>query len=71
MTNTDIHRRSNSNPGPNLRWYMRVIPSLARSRRALQTLDKAQLADIGLSAAEAETEAKRPVWDVPTTWRRS
>lgn len=42
---------------------------LARQRHALGTLDADQLADIGLTAKEAETEAARPFWDVPCHWR--
>jgi uncharacterized protein YjiS (DUF1127 family) len=41
-----------------------------RQRVALLGLDAAHLADIGLTAAAAETEANRPFWDVPATWRR-
>jgi uncharacterized protein YjiS (DUF1127 family) len=38
-------------------------------RRALQKLDMAALNDLGLTAQQAETEANRPFWDVPATWR--
>jgi len=40
-----------------------------RSRRALSGLDDHLLADIGISRAEAEAEARRPDWDVPLHWR--
>lgn len=40
-----------------------------RQRQALGKLDDAALADIGLSAREADTEARKPLWDVPHTWR--
>ncbi|MCW1956018.1 MAG: DUF1127 domain-containing protein [Roseobacter sp.] len=43
---------------------------LAQSRRALAQLTAAQRRDVGLTRAQAETEAKRPVWDVPQNWRR-
>jgi uncharacterized protein YjiS (DUF1127 family) len=44
---------------------------VARSqRRQLAHLDAAQLADLGLTPAQARREAKRPLWDVPTNWRR-
>ncbi len=39
-------------------------------RKALKYLDDAALRDIGLSRAEAEEEANRPIWDVPAHWRR-
>ena len=38
-------------------------------RRKLATLDDAALADIGLTRAQAQTEANRPLWDVPANWR--
>ena len=41
-----------------------------RSRRALARLDAAALEDIGLPRDRADTEAAKPVWDVPATWRR-
>ena len=40
-----------------------------RSRQHLKALDDRALADIGISRAEADAEASRPIWDVPTTWR--
>ena len=39
-------------------------------RQALRGLDDRCLADIGLSAIQADAEANRPFWDVPSTWRR-
>ncbi len=42
---------------------------LSRSRRQLAALTDAQLADIGLSRAQAQAEAARPVWDAPEFWR--
>lgn len=40
-----------------------------RSRQQLKKLDDTALADIGLSRTDALNEAKRPIWDVPATWR--
>lgn len=37
---------------------------LARSRARLAQLDDHMLADIGLTQAEAMTEAQRPFWDI-------
>lgn len=44
------------------------LESLYRQRRALRSLDARALTDLGLSRAEAEAEAARPVWDAPTNW---
>ena len=43
--------------------------ALARSRRRLGHLDDHILRDIGLTRAEAEAEAARPLWDPPSHWR--
>lgn len=43
--------------------------AVARQRRALRNLDDHQLADIGLSRKQAQTEADRRPWDVPAHWR--
>lgn len=40
-----------------------------RQRRHLARLDAHLLSDIGLSSSQAETEAKRPLWDAPDNWR--
>lgn len=42
--------------------------SLARQRKALAQLNDAMLADIGVTRAEAQTEANRASWDVPSHW---
>jgi uncharacterized protein YjiS (DUF1127 family) len=41
-----------------------------KQRRDLAKLDDRALEDIGLSRAEAEREAKRPLWDAPRHWQR-
>jgi uncharacterized protein YjiS (DUF1127 family) len=41
-----------------------------RQRARLATLDDRMLRDIGLTRAEAEAEATRPAWDVPSNWKR-
>ena len=38
---------------------------VAMQRRRLARLDDAQLADIGLTRAQATAEARRPFWDLP------
>ncbi|ABV94511.1 conserved hypothetical protein [Dinoroseobacter shibae DFL 12 = DSM 16493] len=47
-----------------------ALVGLWRTRRALRDLDDRMLRDIGVSRSEALTEARRPIWDVPTGWRR-
>ncbi|MCD9148908.1 DUF1127 domain-containing protein [Pseudophaeobacter flagellatus] len=44
--------------------------ALLRQRRALKALDAAALEDIGITRQEALTEAARPLWDAPESWRR-
>jgi uncharacterized protein YjiS (DUF1127 family) len=39
-------------------------------RRALARFDARMLRDIGVSRAQAEAEANRPLWDVPASWLR-
>lgn len=39
-------------------------------RQKLARLDSEALDDIGLTKAEAENEARRPIWDVPGYWHR-
>ena len=41
-----------------------------RQRRALSRLDASALRDIGLTKAQADAEAKKPLWDVPAHWLR-
>ena len=41
-----------------------------RQRQELRTLPLHMLDDLGLTRAEAEAEARRPLWDVPSSWLR-
>lgn len=41
-----------------------------RQRQTLANLDAFALADIGLTRADALTEAAKPIWDVPQHWKR-
>ena len=43
--------------------------AVRHQRLALAGLDATRLADLGLSANEAEAEAQRPFWDAPRGWR--
>jgi uncharacterized protein YjiS (DUF1127 family) len=44
--------------------------ALHRQRAALRRLDDRALEDIGITRAEADAEAGRPVWDAPRHWHR-
>ena len=44
--------------------------ALRRERQRLALLDDHLLEDIGLSRREADDEASRKDWDVPTHWLR-
>lgn len=61
-----LHRAGRSGPAFSL--LFRVF-SVFRERQALARLTDAQLSDVGLTRAQALAEAKRPLWDVPATWR--
>lgn len=39
-----------------------------RERLALTQLDASRLNDIGLTKADVQREANRPIWDVPAHW---
>jgi uncharacterized protein YjiS (DUF1127 family) len=56
-------------PRPSAR-SLAALLGLARTRAALRSLDDRMLRDIGVSRAQADSEAARPVWDVPAGWRR-
>lgn len=64
FTSSAVHHRPHRARRPGLLAYL----SLYRQRRALAALDSDRLADLGLTRAEAESEAKRPVWDAPRHW---
>ncbi len=49
---------------------VRLMAMLHRQRKALADLDAARLADIGLTAQEAQAEAARLPWDAPSHWLR-
>jgi len=48
---------------------LRLAYATHRQRQKLALLDDAALTDIGLTRAQALTEANRPLWDVPANWR--
>lgn len=49
---------------------LRLALNVRSQRSRLALLDDHALADIGLSRAQALSEARRPLWDVPANWRR-
>ncbi len=72
MTVTAIHTPRLARSQPRLPLGARILRTmgLARERRALAGLEPHLLTDIGLSHAEAQREARRPVWDAPAHWRQ-
>lgn len=49
---------------------MRSALSLRRQRQQLARLEARALNDIGLTRAEADAEARRPIWDAPQFRKR-
>ncbi|WP_411644487.1 DUF1127 domain-containing protein [Loktanella agnita] len=49
---------------------LRMILATVHQRRSLREMEDHLLRDIGISYAEAQKEAQKPLWDVPDTWRR-
>ena len=41
-----------------------------RQRKTLTELEAHMLRDLGITQSEAQNEANRPFWDVPTNWTR-
>lgn len=70
MSLTALTRPATAHAVPARPLVQRLLASLylLRSRRALARLSPTQLDDIGLTKAQAETEAKRPFWDAPQHW---
>ncbi len=48
---------------------LRLALTVHDQRRKLAVLNDAALADIGLTRAQAEAEANRPLWDIPADGR--
>lgn len=62
--------RALSSRAPSRRMALFSLFDLARERRALARMDDARLSDLGLSREDAQAEAKRPLWDVPSHWHK-
>ena len=50
---------------PRLMDLLRAGYAALSQRQALARLDDRTLADIGLTRAQAQAEASRPIWDIP------
>ena len=59
------HSRENHATRPAPRNPLSEMLAVWHQRRALARLDDAALADIGLTRAQAEAEARRRPWDLP------
>ncbi|CUH64127.1 hypothetical protein TG4357_01092 [Thalassovita gelatinovora] len=68
MINTQANRRPAN--GRTASFFTRLMQAnaLMRQRHALRMLDQAALDDMGLSRAQADAEARRPIWDAPNAW---
>jgi len=69
MTTRSLHYIA-SPKGSGLFGRAALALSAWRQRRHLDRLNDALLRDIGLTRAEAESEARRPIWDVPQHWTK-
>jgi len=62
---TPVLSRISSTAKLSAQWLKRAY-SVHMQRRSLLTLNDQQLRDIGLERADAEREASRAFWDLPT-----
>jgi uncharacterized protein YjiS (DUF1127 family) len=46
-----------------------TLIEVAKQRRALGQLDDTRLADLGITAKQAHSEAKKPFWNAPKNWK--
>ena len=52
-----------------LTWIATAVET-RRERVALSQLDAHRLDDLGLTREQAQREASRPIWDVPSHWQQ-
>lgn len=50
--------------------WLNALIAAHKSRIALANLDQHGLEDVGLTRTDVEDDLARPVWDVPSQWRR-
>ncbi|NNL18750.1 MAG: hypothetical protein HKP37_08435 [Boseongicola sp.] len=50
--------------------WLHALIAAQKSRIALANLDAAGRADVALSETQINSELARPIWDVPTAWKR-
>ena len=48
---------------------LRQMAALRKQRLALSRMTADQLADLGITAEQAQEEAQHSVWDVPQNWK--
>ena len=50
--------------------WLHALIAAHKSRIALANLDAAARADVALSETEIKNELARPLWDVPSAWKK-
>lgn len=70
MLELSLSRSTGARRAPSLFTRISQAMTLRKQRRELAELPDALLEDIGYTRAEANQEAKRPLWDVPCHWTR-
>ena len=65
-----VSHRAFGSPRRTLSGLLAHVFSVRAQRRKLARLDDEALNDLGITRSEAEREARRPIWDVPSHWRR-
>ena len=63
-TITSAYRAAHQSPASIISILLKGV-EVSRQRRALAKMDAATLADLGLTRAQAQREAKRTFWDIP------
>lgn len=69
-SHSTAHTRTRPRIAANIVARLRLALVVRAQRRALARADARLLNDIGLTRDQADAEAKRPLWDVPSNWLR-
>ncbi len=69
MTTCNTPARFTAKQRPSAFRMIAHVLATQHQRRALRKLGSDALNDLGLSREDAKSEANRPFWDVPATWR--